>query len=108
MFSGVATSFLAFSLELSLQLAALSPIALARPHKPRFLGGTGGATSPFAELSELAETSVEATARETTGGDMVAGGSSSHIRSTMLVRIKAHIEHVVRRRERHHPCVQRG
>jgi len=104
--AGVPTSLLAFSLELSLQLAPL--IAFARPHKPRFLGGTGGATGPFVEFDKLMEKGVEVVSRERTDGYMIAGGSSSHIRSTILVRTKAHIEHVVRRRERHHPFVQRG
>lgn len=104
--AGVPATLLAFSLELSLQLAAL--IAFARPHKPRFLGGTGGATVRFVEFDKLMETGVEVVSRERTGGCMIAGGSSSHIRSIILVRTKAHIEHVVRRRERHHPFVQRG
>jgi len=104
--AGVPTSLLAFSLELSLQLAAL--IALARPHKPRFLGGTGGATGLFVEFDKLMETGMGVVSRERTGRRVIAGGSSSHIRSTILVRTKAHIEHVVRRRERHHPFVQRG
>jgi len=44
---------LVFSLSPSLQLAALSPIALAIPHKPRFLGGIGGGFSPVVPVDAL-------------------------------------------------------
>jgi len=43
----VGGGFLVLSLSPSLQLTALSPIALAIPHNPLFLGGKDG-FSPFA------------------------------------------------------------
>ena len=85
---------MAFSLSPSLQLAALSPIALAIPHNPLFLGGKDG-FSPFVRLG--------------TGGG--TGGiitSSSHTLSTIPLRTNAQSVHVVRRRERHQPVIHKG
>ena len=81
------------SLSPSLQLAALSPIALAIPHNPLFRGGRDG-FSAFVGLG--------------TGGAVGRVIASSHILSTIPVRTNAHSVHVVRRRERHQPDLHKG
>lgn len=83
------------SLSPSLQLAALSPRALAIFHNPLRLGGTGG-FSPFVETAAIVD-----------GGTML-DISSSQTFSTMPVRTNAHSIHVVRRRARHQPLGQSG
>lgn len=65
----------ALSRSPSPQLAALSPIALAMPQRPLFLGGMGG-FSPFAPLSTWIFE----------GGGGGGGNSSSQILSTIPVR----------------------
>ena len=80
------------SLSPSLQLAALSPIALAMPHNPLFRGGRGG-FSTFVGLG-------------TGGVERVI--ISSHTLSTIPVRTNAQSVHVVRRRERHQPVLHKG
>jgi hypothetical protein len=87
--------FLPLSLSPSLQLAALSPRALAIFHSPLRLGGTGG-LSPFVAVGTIV------------GGGMMLGISSSQTFSTMPVRTNAHSVHVLRRRARHHPLVHSG
>lgn len=81
--------------SLLLQLAALSPSALAIFQRPRLLGGTGG-FSPFAATGVIV------------GGATKLGNSSSQTFSTMPVRTNAHNVHVLRRRVRHHPLVHSG
>ena len=81
------------SLSPSLQLAALSPIALAIPHNPLFRGGRGG----FSAFEELGA-----------GGGAGRVITSSHTLSTIPVRTKAQSVHVVRRRERHQPVLHKG
>jgi hypothetical protein len=91
---GCGDTFFPLSLSPSLQLAALSPSALAIPHNPLRLGGTGG-FSPFVAA-----------------GVIIGGGmldiSSSQTFSTIPVRTNAHNVHVLRRRARHHPLVHSG
>lgn len=108
--AGDALFIFSLSLTLSLQLAAFSPIALANPHNPLFLGGTGGFSAVPDTLVELCvsgvDTCVDGVLLGTTGG--TTGTSSSHTFSTIPERTKAHNEHVERRRARHQPLVQRG
>lgn len=81
------------SLSPSLQLAALSPIALAIPHNPLFRGGRGG----FSAVVGLG-----------IGGGVGRVIASSHTLSTIPVRTNAQSVHVVRRRERHQPVLHKG
>jgi hypothetical protein len=92
---GCGDDFFALSLSPSLQLAALSPRALAIFHSPLRLGGTGG-FSPFVAAGAIV------------GGGAMLGISSSQTFSTIPVRTNAHSVHVVRRRARHHPLVHSG
>ena len=84
------------SLSPSLQLAALSPIALAMPHNPPLFRGGRDGFSAFVRLG--------------TGGGASVGGviTSSHTFSTIPVRTNAQSVHVARRRERHQPVLHKG
>lgn len=104
------------------QLAALSPNALAMPHKPRRRGGSGGGAFPCRNGSMLllddstigvdvdAAVAVEP---EDEVRDGEAGGvgkitSSSQTFSTIPVRINDQSVQVALSRARHQPDVQRG
>jgi hypothetical protein len=107
-FSGVSErldGFLALSLSptFSLQLA---PIALAKPHKPFFLGDTEDFSVPDVPVAWVCD--MEALDDCPLFGPAMLEISSSQIFSTTPVRTKAHNEHVERRRARHQPLVQRG
>ena len=84
------------SLSPSLQLAALSPIALAIPHNPLFRGGRAG----FSAFVGFVGTGG--------GGGVGRVIASSHTLSTIPVRTNAQSVHVVRRRERHQPLLHKG
>jgi hypothetical protein len=89
-----------FSLSPSLQPVALSPNADAMPHNPPLLGGIGGLPQPpESVLDDLSDTGE---------GSDNTGISSSHTFSITPVRMKAHSEHVDRKRVRHHPDVHSG